>query len=696
VGTGPSCRVAASGRDRTLVDMSDIGQTASLEVALAHATRLLATDPELAAEQATEILDVVGDHPVALLLLGASHTARGNPQRALEILAPLAAAQPRWAKVHLESGLALGGVGRGEEAVAAIRHAVALNPDLPGAWLALADQLAALGETDAADAAYASHIRHSTRDPGLLAAATALCENRIPEAETLLRAHLKQAPTDVAAIRMLAEVAARLGRDDDAELLLARCLELAPGFHAARQNHALVLNRSHRPVEALAEIELLLGVEPANPAYRNLKAVILCRIGNYASAIELYDALLAEYPRHAKIWMSYGHALKTAGMQERAIVAYRRSIALDPGFGDAYWSLANLKTFRFSTDELLVMRQQLERTDLGAEHRQHFEFAIGKALEDAGEYAESFQHYLHGNALRRETVPYSADDTSARVNRSKQVYTRDFFEQRAGSGSDAADPIFIVGLPRAGSTLIEQILSSHSAVEGTMELPEIISLTRTLRRQVEAGQTKTYHDVLATLDPTQLRALGERYLERTRIHRKSGAPLFIDKMPNNFAHIGLIHLALPNAKIIDARRHPLACCFSGFKQHFALGQTFTYDLEDIGRYYRDYVELMTHFDEVLPGRIHRISYEDMVENTETEVRRLLAYCGLPFEARCLRFFENTRPVRTASSEQVRQPIYREGVDHWRHYEPWLTPLKTVLGPVLESYPQPPQPVAGST
>jgi len=655
VGTGPSCRVAASGRDRTLVDMSDIGQTASLEVALAHATRLLATDPELAAEQATEILDVVGDHPVALLLLGASHTARGNPQRALEILAPLAAAQPRWAKVHLESGLALGGVGRGEEAVAAIRHAVALNPDLPGAWLALADQLAALGETDAADAAYASHIRHSTRDPGLLAAATALCENRIPEAETLLRAHLKQAPTDVAAIRMLAEVAARLGRDDDAELLLARCLELAPGFHAARQNHALVLNRSHRPVEALAEIELLLGVEPANPAYRNLKAVILCRIGNYASAIELYDALLAEYPRHAKIWMSYGHALKTAGMQERAIVAYRRSIALDPGFGDAYWSLANLKTFRFSTDELLVMRQQLERTDLGAEHRQHFEFAIGKALEDAGEYAESFQHYLHGNALR-----------------------------------------FIVGLPRAGSTLIEQILSSHSAVEGTMELPEIISLTRTLRRQVEAGQTKTYHDVLATLDPTQLRALGERYLERTRIHRKSGAPLFIDKMPNNFAHIGLIHLALPNAKIIDARRHPLACCFSGFKQHFALGQTFTYDLEDIGRYYRDYVELMTHFDEVLPGRIHRISYEDMVENTETEVRRLLAYCGLPFEARCLRFFENTRPVRTASSEQVRQPIYREGVDHWRHYEPWLTPLKTVLGPVLESYPQPPQPVAGST
>ena len=669
--------------------MNEAGQTASLEVALAHAARLLATDPELAAEQATEILDVVGDHPVALLLLGASHRARGNPQHALDILAPLAAAQPRWAKAHFESGLALGGVGRGEEAIAALRQAVALKPDLPGAWLALADQLAAVGDAGAADAAYASHIRHSTRDPGLLAAATALCENHIPEAETLLRAHLKQAPTDVAAIRMLAEVAARLGRDDDAELLLARCLELAPGFHAARQNHALVLNRCNRQVEALAEIEALLGIEPANPAYRNLKAVILCRIGDYAPAIEIYDALLAEYPRHAKIWMSYGHALKTAGLQEQAIGAYRSSIALDPGFGDAYWSLANLKTFRFSADELQVMRLQLDRADLGTEHRQHFEFAIGKALEDAGDYSGSFQHYLRGNALRRATVPYSADDTSARVQRAKQVYTRDFFAQRAASGSDASDPIFIVGLPRAGSTLIEQILSSHSAVEGTMELPEIISLTRTLRRQVEPGQTKTYHDVLAKLDATQLRELGERYLERTRIHRKSGAPLFIDKMPNNFLHIGLIHLALPNAKIIDARRHPLACCFSGFKQHFALGQTFTYDLQDLGRYYRDYVELMAHFDDVLPGRIHRVIYEEMVADTEAEVRRLLTYCGLPFEEQCLRFFENTRPVRTASSEQVRQPIYRDGVDHWRHYERWLTPLKTALGPVLESYPQPP-------
>jgi Flp pilus assembly protein TadD len=655
--------------------------TASLEIALAHAARLLASDPALAAEQATEILRVVGDHPLALLLLGASHCACGEANKAIGILDPLAAAHPQWAQAQLELGIALGHAGRGGEALVALRRAVALKPDLPRAWLVLADHLNAVGDAQAADAAYASHIRYSTADPKLLAAATALCEQRIPEAEAQLREHLRQAPTDVAAIRMLAEIAARLGRDDDAEVLLARCLELAPGFHAARQNHALVLNRCNRYQEAQAEIQALLAIEPTNPGYRNLNAVILCRLGDYTQAIALYDGILCEYPRHAKIWMSYGHALKTAGLQDRAIAAYRRSIELDPGFGEAYWSLANLKTFRFDAADIVAMRGQLSRTELDGEHRLHFEFALGKALEDECEYAASFQHYGQGNALRRSLVPYSADENHVRVERAKQLYTREFFEQRAGCGSDAPDPIFIVGLPRAGSTLIEQILSSHSMVEGTMELPEIIALTRQLRGLADAPRSTPYHDVLATLDPEGLRALGEQYLERTRIHRKRGAPLFIDKMPNNFAHIGLIHLALPNAKIIDARRHPLACCLSAFKQHFARGQNFSYDLEDLGRYYRDYVGLMAHFDDVLPGRVHRVAYEDMVADTQAQVRSLLAYCGLPFEEQCLRFFENPRAVRTASSEQVRKPIYREGLDHWRHYEPWLGPLKSALGPL---------------
>jgi predicted Zn-dependent protease len=658
---------------------------ASVDAALAHASRLLAVDPVLAAEQASEVLRVVEGHPVALLLLGASHTARGDAAKATEILVPLAASQPRSAAVHLELGLALGRAGRTEDAVASLRRALALKPDLPRAWLALGDHLSAMGDADGADAAYAAHVRHSTRDPQLMSAASALAENRIPDAEALLRAHLRQHPTDVAALRMLAEVGARLGRQEDAEALLARCLELAPNFHAARQHYAMVLHRGNKPAEALVEIERLLAVDPDNPGYRNLKAVVLCRTGDYVPAIAIYEQLLAEYPGQSRVWLSLGHALKTAGQTERAITAYRKAIAIEPGFGDAWWSLANLKTVRFDDADIAMMRAQLQRSDLGAEHRLHLDFALGKALEDVGDYAASFGHYAAGNAQRLKLVPYRADDTTARLRRSQKIYTREFFEARSGYGSTAPDPIFIVGLPRAGSTLIEQILSSHSMVEGTMELPEIISIVRMLRQQAEGGDAP-YHQVLATMDAGEMRALGEQYLERTRIHRKSGTPFFIDKMPNNFAHIGLIRLALPNAKIIDARRHPLACGFSAFKQHFARGQGFSYGLEDIGRYYRDYVELMAHFDDVLPGRIHRVFYEDMVADTEAQVRALLDYCGLPFEEACLRFFENDRPVRTASSEQVRRPIYREGVEHWKHYEPWLGPLKAALGPVLDAYP----------
>jgi len=664
----------------------EVSATGTVEQALAHATRLLDSDPALAAEQITEILKVAEAHPAALRLLAKARSTQGDDQGALDVLVPLARAQPNWAMVHLDLGLALGRAGHGQEAIDALRRAVALKPDLPQAWRVLGDHLMAAGEQEAADAAYASHVRHSTRDPRLLDAAIALAENRIPAAEALLREHLKQAPTDVAAIRMFAEVAARLGRNEDAVNLLARCLELAPSFHAARQNYALVLHRSNQPEQALVEIERLLAAEPGHLGCRNLKAAVLCRIGEYEPAIRIYADLLEHYPRNPKVWVSYGHALKTAGHGDRAIDAYRRSLELEPSFGEVWWSLANLKTYRFSADDLAAMRRQLARTDLAEDDRLHLEFAAGKALEDAGEYETSFRHYAQGNAIRHAQLHYSADDTHARVQHIRAHYTRDFFAARAGAGSPARDPIFVVGLPRAGSTLIEQILSSHSQVEGTMELPEVTSITRMLRTQADADSAMPYHDALAALDVDALRALGERYLEHTRIQRKTSAPLFIDKMPNNFMHIGLIHLMLPNAKIIDARRHPLGCCFSGFKQHFARGQSFSYDLGDLGRYYRDYVALMGHFDAVLPGRIHRVVYEHMVEDTEGEVRRLLEYCGLPFEESCLRFFQNARPVRTASSEQVRQPIYREGVDHWRHYAPWLVPLELALGPVLESYP----------
>ena len=387
--------------------------------------------------------------------------------------------------------------------------------------------------------------------------------------------------------------------------------------------------------------------------------------------------------------MSKAHALKTTGHHEESVRAYRRAIELLPTFGEAYWSLANLKTFRFTDDELAAMRAQLERADLSDEDRLHFDFALGKALGDRGEYPASFAHYARANETRRAGIRYEADETTANVARSRAVLTEEFFAQRRGWGATATDPIFIVGLPRSGSTLLEQILSSHSAVEGTMELPDLLTMVRALGGRKKYSESSKYPEVLATLAADDLQSLGERYLEQTRIQRKTDAPRFIDKMPNNFRHIGLIQLALPNAKIIDARRHPIACCFSNFRQHYARGQHFTYSLEEIGRYYRDYVELMAHFDAVLPGRVHRVCYEDVVDDLEREVRRLLEYCGLPFEQSCLEYYRTDRAVRTASSEQVRQPIFREGLDSWRHYEPWLDPLKKALGPVLDAYPTTP-------
>jgi tetratricopeptide (TPR) repeat protein len=662
----------------------------SVEAAVRNAARLLESDPALAAEQAAEILKAVPNQPLALLLLGVARRTGGDAPGALQVLQPLVAAHPQWALAHYELALALGRMERAADAQSALRRAVALKPDMADAWRALGDQLMTAGDAQGADAAYAQNIKASTKDPNLLAAASALCENQIPQAEALLRAHLKKYPTDVAAIRMFAEVAARLQRYQDAEKLLVRCLELAPSFSGARHNYAIVLHRQNKPEAALREIDSLLAADPQNPGYSNLKAAILARIGELDDSIEIYETVLARHSQHPKIWMCYGHALKTKGREAESIDAYRKSINLSPSLGEAYWSLANLKTVRFAPPELEAMTGQLARTDLTEEDRFHLHFALGKGLEDARDYARAFEHYAEGNLLRRSQIVYDAEDISARLRRCRSLITPQFLEAHAGYGAAAPDPIFIVGLPRAGSTLIEQILSSHSQVEGTMELPDIPAIAKSLFDLAKKSESPGYSQVLAAMSAAECRALGERYLEGTRIQRRTAAPFFIDKMPNNFAHLDIIQLTLPNAKIIDARRHPLGCCFSGFKQHFARGQYFSYSLEDIGRYYRDYVEHMAHFDAVLPGRVHRVIYESMIEDTETEVRRLLDYCGLPFETNCLRFYENSRSVRTASSQQVRQPIFREGVDQWRHFEPWLGPLKIALGAVLDAYPAVPE------
>jgi len=637
----------------------------TLETALAHTARLLESEPRLAVEQATEILKAVPGHPPGTLLLGKALLASGESERAVATMAELTRQQPNWALAHYEFGVALAARGRGDEAVSELRRAVKLKPDLADAWRALADHLTAIGDESGADSAYANSIRASTRDPRLLEPAAALCENRIAVAEALLRKHLKQHPTDVAAIRMLAEVAARLGRYADSEALLVRCLELAPGFTAARQNYAHVLHRQNRTHEALTIVEKLLAADPKNPSLPATKASYLARLGDFDRSIALYGDVLQQYPNQAKLHLSYGHALKTAGRQAESIDAYRRCIELAPHVGEAYWSLANLKRFRFSAADIEAMRNQLARPELASEDRHHFDFALGKALEDQGVYAPAFEHYVQGNALARPKGAYHAEDTTRDVQRAIMFFTPELLARQSHQGAPARDPIFIIGLPRSGSTLLEQILSSHSQIEGTAELPDIMGIARKLSGRQRRSDESQYPGVLGSLPAAELRKLGEQYLEQTRLQRRTAAPSFIDKMPNNWLHVGLIHLILPNARIVDARRHPLSCCFSNFKQHFARGQNFTYDLVDLGRYYRDYVALMDHFDQVLAGRVHRVLYEDMVADTEREVRRLLDYCGLPFEDSCLRFYENERAVRTASSEQVRSPIYRDSVDQLR-------------------------------
>jgi tetratricopeptide (TPR) repeat protein len=653
--------------------------------AIDRAAALLATDPAQAEREARLALQQAPRDPRAALILASALRRRGEIGGALALLAPLAREYPNAALTQYELGLALAANGRPQAAADALRQATRLNRDHAESWRALGDLLFEQGDVEGAEAAFAQHQRALVREPRLKPAAEALCDGRLADAERMLRQMLLVNPNDPLGLQMLAEVALRQGRYADAEVLLARRLELDPSADGARFSYASALFHQQKAAEALPHLERLLAARPDDAAYRNLTAACLGLVGEFDRALTLYEGLLAAYERQPLIWLNYGHALRTVGRTGDAIAAYRRCIALNPALSDAYLGLANLKVARFTETEVAAMRREAERRGLAAETRQQLHFALGKALEDSGDYAASFEHYAAGARLRHAEANYDPGLLSAQVERSKSVFTPQFFTNRADFGALAADPIFIVGLPRSGSTLIEQILASHSAVEGTMELPDLGFIAKELGWSDLSEEAVPYPASLARIDAARAAALGAAYLEVTQVHRKLGRPYFIDKMPNNFQHFGLIHLILPRAKIIDARRHPLGTCFSAFKQHFAQGQSFTYNLADLGRYYRDYVELMQHFDDVLPGRAHRVIYEEMVEDTEGEVRRLLAYCGLPFEAGCLAFYENDRAVRTVSSEQVRRPIFRDGLEQWRNYEPWLGPLKEALGPSLDGW-----------
>jgi tetratricopeptide (TPR) repeat protein len=528
------------------------------------------------------------------------------------------------------------------------------------------------------------HIERGMRNPQLIAAANAINDDQLHEAEPILRAHLKRDPLDVAAIRLMAQLAARVGRYKDSEALLRRALELAPNFTVARSNLAGILYRQNRFEEAVATLNDVLAEDSDHVASRNLKAAALGRIGDYDEALALYEELTRRFPTHAKIWMSMGHLLKTVGRQDDCVAAYRHALSVEPTLGEVWWSLANLKTVRFDDADLAAMQAALGTANLSEEDRFHLDFALGKAFDDARNAEQAFAHYAAANALRKKSLDYDPKVISDHVDKVIARFTPDFLAQRVGQGYEAHDPIFILGMPRAGSTLIEQILASHSAIEGTMELPDLPAIAM---REGKGGGPAGWVEAVADMPPEKMAELGAEFIERTRIQRKTDKPFFIDKLPNNWIYTGLIQLILPNAKIIDARRHPLDCCFSNFRQHFAKGQAFSYDLADMGRYYADYVRAMTHFDAVAPGNVHRVIHESLVENPEAEVRALLAYLGVEYEQACLDFHKNSRAVRTASSEQVRRPINRDGMEQWRPYDEYLGPLRETLGRLVDAYPQ---------
>ncbi|HKF98222.1 MAG TPA: sulfotransferase, partial [Steroidobacteraceae bacterium] len=490
----------------------------------------------------------------------------------------------------------------------------------------------------------------------------------------------------IEAMRLLARIGIARKVYFDAKILLAAVLERAPDYRLARQEYAFVLIELHRYAEARREIEQLTRDAPQNRALQTMYASACAGLGEHQRAIDLYRGLLLGTATDAEAHLSIAHALKTLGQTAAAIEAYRRAAACRADFGDAYWSLANLKTYRFTPEELTGMQSALAAPATALVDRYHLCFALGKAYEDLGDFASSFHHYRLGNELKRPECRYRPELIEGNTQEQIRICTTEFFAARAGWGDASPDPIFIIGLPRSGSTLIEQILASHSQVEGTTELPNVQQVVSRLRGFGPEGDEPRYPRILTTLAPEDLAKLGEEYLADTRVYR-TGKPFFIDKMPNNFRHVGLIHLMLPRARIIDARREPMACCFSNFKQLFANGQEFTYSIEEIARYYRTYLELMRHWDRVLPGEVLRVYHEDVVEDLEGSVRRLLDFCGLEFEPQCIAFHENRRSVRTASSEQVRQGIYREGLEQWKNFAPWLEPLQTALGDAVRNYRQ---------
>jgi tetratricopeptide (TPR) repeat protein len=614
----------------------------------------------------------------ALYRLAVNHRRAGRITEALLALKRIEDLYPPFGSLFEELGFCLVAANDRSKGALAFARAAELNPCLIESWRALEKLFTAAGRSAEALQA-ASQVAQLAALPGeIQLACSKFFDGERVLAEDLVRQYLAVHGEHVEALRLLAKMASDAGVEYDSEVLLQRAVALAPDHLAARQELVVTLLRRQKHEAARGHIARLLAVAPTHPAYRALQAEALAGVGDYNQALPIYGDLLKEDPNDAELYVTIGDALKTTGKIAEAIDAYRYAASTKPGFGAPWWGLANLKTYRFTDAELKLMQQHEAHKAIEAEDRYHLCFALGKALEDRGQFTGSFEYYERGNALKKATVKHNPETFEQGTRRQASVCTAEFFAARRSFGSSSDAPIFIVGMPRSGSTLVEQILASHSQVDGTLELADIPRLAQELR----IGGTDGYATALQSMSPEVARKLGERYLADTRPYRdgKAGAPRprFTDKMPNNFQHLDLIQLILPNAKVIDVRREPVACGFAIFKQLFANGQRFAYSQEDIGRYYRTYVELMEHWEHTLPGKVLRVQYESLVDDLEPNVRRLLDFCGLEFEPACVEFDRTRRHVHTPSSEQVHRPIYREGLEQWRNFERWLAPLKRTL------------------
>lgn len=640
---------------------------------------------DAATEQLKALLEDAPEAYEAWYFLGVCHRYGESFDDSLDALARCLSLRSDFGRAHQERGHVFLARGETEQAVKAYLDAVRRNDSLVASWRQLVSLAKTLGDSGLLADASEQFAKLSQLPPALLGVRNFLAEGKLLKAEQLCRQFLKAHPKHVEGMRLLADIGVKLSILDDAEFLLESALLFEPDNQFARFDYINVLHQRQKYAKSLEQAKLLYASDPSSDRYKTALANQLVAIGDFPEALRYYDEIAQHQPGSAPIQLLRGHALKTIGQLPDAVNAYQAAYRVRPSYGDAYWSLANLKTYRFTDAEIETMAQQESATSTPMDDRIHFCFALGKAYEDRAQFDLSADYYGRGNELKRVDTAYDANRMSRQLQLQQEHLDTAYFEGRRGAGCDSQAPIFIVGLPRAGSTLLEQILASHSQVDGTLELQNIPAIAHRLDGRRMTYETPKYPKNLHDLSADQCRLLGEEYIADTQIHRAHGL-YFIDKMPNNFRHIGLIKTILPNAKVIDARRHPMACCFSGYKQLFAEGQEFTYGLQEIGQYYKDYVELMDHWDTVLPGFVLRVQYEDVVANLETEVRRILAFCELPFETACVEFYNTKRSVRTPSSEQVRQPIYQSGIDQWRHFEAYLDPLKQALGPVLDRYP----------